>query len=141
MLLQDDDDVGEQDASCEWMALVDRGGLIHISDDLYQVFIAIEVHIRRFFRVENALEMSSCSKEKIISGLLTNEDVLFYWCMVCCNVPEELAKELLKQIVELWTTIRGFSFAKSYMEIYKQKTKKTLQRSKALRKNLYSDKA
>ena len=138
MLLQNDDDVGEQDASCEWMAIVDRGGLVHISDDLYRVFVAIELHIRKFFNVENAREMTPTSKGKVVSSLLSNEDVLFFWCMVCCDVPEEFAKELLKRIVELWTTIRGFSFAKSYMEIYKQKTKKILQRSKALRKDLFS---
>ena len=67
-----------------------------------------------------------------MARILTNEDVLFHWCMVFCDVPEELSNELLKHIVELWTTIRGFSFAKSYMEMYKQATKKVLQRSKAL---------
>ena len=118
MLLQSDDEIGEQDTSCEWMAIVDRGGLIHINDDLYRVFVAIELHIRKFFKIENALQ--------------------FFWCMVCCNIPEEFAKELLKRNVELWTTIRGFSYAKSYMELYKQKTKKILQRSKALRKDLFS---
>ena len=64
MLLQDDDDVGEDDASCEWTATVDRGGLIHISDDLYRVFVAIEVDIRRFLRIENALEMTPSSNSK-----------------------------------------------------------------------------
>ena len=73
-----------------------------------------------------------------MTSLLSNEDVLFYLCIVCCEVPEEIAKEILKSTAELWTTIRGFSFAKSYMEIYKQKTQKTLQRSKALHKNLLS---
>ena len=42
------------------MATVDRGGPIHISDDLYQMLIPIKVDIRRFFRaeVENVLEMT-----------------------------------------------------------------------------------
>lgn len=49
---------------------------------------------------------------KIVSSLLANEDVQFYWCMVSCEVPEELAKQVLNLIAELWTIIRGFSFAK-----------------------------
>ena len=64
---------------------------------------------------------------KVLACSLSNKDVLFHRCMVCCDVPEELSNELLKRIVELWTTIRGFSFAKSHMEMYKQATKKVLQ--------------
>ena len=134
VLLQNDDqdqDDSAEHMSCEWMAIVDRGGLIHISDDLFRVFIAIELEICRHFRVENAQEMTASYEVKVVASILTNEDVLFHWCMVCCDVPEELSNELLKRIVELWTTIRGFSFAKSYMEMYKQATKKVLQCSKA----------
>ena len=78
------------------------------------------------------LQDVSPSLGEVVGSILTNEDVLFHWCMVCCDVPEELSNELLKRIVELWTTLRGFSFAKSYMEMYKRTTKKILQRSKAL---------
>ena len=134
VLLQNDDqdDSAEHDTSCEWMEIVDRGGLIHISDELFRVFIAIELEIciRRHFRVENSQKITASYEGKVAARILTNEDVLFHWCMVCCDVPEELSNELLKRIVELWTTICGFSFAKSYMEMYKQATKKVLQRSK-----------
>ena len=84
MLLQSDDDVGEQDSSCEWMAIVDRGGLVHISDDLYRVFVVIELHIRKFLKIENAQEMTPTSKGNVVSSLLSNEDVLFFgvWCVV-----------------------------------------------------------
>ena len=65
------------------------------------------------------LQDVSPSLGEVVGSILTNEDVLFHWCMVCCDVPEELSNELLKRIVELWTTLRGFSFAKLYMEMYK----------------------
>ena len=38
--------------------------------------------------------------------------------------------------IELWTTIRGFAYVSSWIELYKQTFKKTIQRSKALCKNL-----
>lgn len=41
LLLKDGD---EQDISCCWVEIVDRGGLIHINDDLYRVFIARKSH-------------------------------------------------------------------------------------------------
>ena len=135
IILRNDNDI-EEDASSNWITVVDRGGLLHISDDLYRVFVAMELDIRRYLRVERASKVDSHNEGKIVGSLLANEDVQFYW--VCCEIQEELAEEILRLIATLWTTIRGFSFAKSYMEIYKQKTKRTLQRSKALRKNLLS---
>ena len=95
-----------------------------------------ELEIRRHLRVEKATKMVSSLAGKLVTNLLANEDVMFYWCIVWCEIPEEIAGVVLKSIAELWTTIHGFSFAKSYVEIYKQKTSKSLQRSKALRKNL-----
>ena len=99
------------------------------------MFVAIELVIRRFFRVEKAHEMAS-SEGKITSSVLSNDDVLFYWCMASCDVPDKLAKEIL---AKQWITIRGFSFAKSFMEIYKQHAKKHLQRSKAFSEKLFSE--
>ena len=75
-----------------------RGGLNHISDDLFHVFVVIEQEIRRHFRVENAREMTASYEGKDVTGILTNEDVLFQWCMVCCDV---LSNQLLKRTAEL----------------------------------------
>ncbi len=60
----------------------------------------------------------------------------FQWCMVTTEVEDEEARSLLNMIVNLYVTIRGFSFAKSIMEQYKVSNKKNLQKSKALRKKL-----
>ena len=126
----------EDKFSSDWLSLVDRGGLIHISDDLYRVFVAVEMEIRKFFKIEKAQALASPNEGKIIHCVLSNEDVQFFWCLVSNDIS---SKVILNYIVQLWITIRGFSFAKSYMEIYKQQAKKHLQRSKALRKKLLSD--
>ena len=44
---------------------------------------------------------------------------------------------LLDMIIELYVTIRGFAFANSCMELYKQLKKLTLQKSKATRRKIY----
>ena len=49
---------------------------------------------------------------------------------------EEESVELLRDIVELWLTIRGFSIAGQWMEIYKKCSSKTTKKSKSLRKTL-----
>ena len=74
-------------------------------------------------------------KEKIINELSTNEDVLFYWLIVGAEPAdfeeddERVHTELLKRIIELFVTIRGFSCASGWLEKYKQLSKKGIQKS------------
>ncbi len=107
--------------SSDWIATVNRGGLVRVTDSAYVVFYAIEQEVRTYLP----------SHRKCQEHL--GEDVQFYWCMLACDITEEVAEELLKLFAKLWNTIHWFSFAKSYMELYKQEKKKTIQKSKALR--------
>ena len=67
--------------------------------------------------------------------LCTNDsDVLFQWCMAGQDESDEDAQE---KIVEKWITKRGYSFANSMMEMYKQQEKKELQNQKSLRSKLF----
>ena len=56
------------------------------------------------------------------------EDVEFYTCMLFSVVDEGVASTLLNSTIKLWVTMRGFSFASSWIELY-QHTKTSLQRS------------
>ena len=69
------------------------------------------------------------------SSILQNEEVLFQWCILARDT-DGVATTLLEKIVELYVTIRGFAFANSCLELYKEAHKKTLQRKKALRREL-----
>ncbi len=75
-------------------------------------------------------------KEHASQKIIENEDVLFHWDIVSVNWCTAVASELLKVILVQYITVRGFSFAKSFMEKYKQSAKKTTQKSKGLRKTL-----
>ena len=72
--------------------------------------------------------------------LKQNEDVQFYWSMVSGDWDENVSEELLEEIVKLFTTIRGFSYASAWVEKYKTANAKTLEKSKGLRKQLISSK-
>ena len=64
-------------------------------------------------------------------------DVQFYWFLLSSDIDQEKAnKELLLMIVDLWITIRGFSFAKSVLEQYKQLHALKISKAKALRKTI-----
>ena len=59
---------------------------------------------------------------------LQNEDLLFQWAILTAEIENEVLTAVLKQLVDLYVTIRGFVFASSCLEFYKQFLKKTLQK-------------
>ena len=52
------------------------------------------------------------------------------------EAEDETSKAVLQQIVDLYITIRGFGFASSCLEMYKQTQHKTTQKTRALHSEL-----
>ena len=77
---------------------------------------------------------------KVTEHILKNEDVQFHWCIHWCIVAsdweEEETEALLQLVVNMWITIRRFSYASAWMEKFKSAHAKSLQKSKGLRKKL-----
>ena len=129
-----DDTVNELE-SVDWVTLVDRGGLIHVSDTMYMVFQSMELEFCQQFTVNT----NETHKDVLLEKILTNEDLLSYWSMTSVNWVKEESTELLKMIAEQWITIRGFSSASEFVEMFKKQNKKTVEKSKGIRKCLISD--
>ena len=120
----------------EWTDLVDRGGLWHVRENTHSFFLSLEEEIRLLLP---SLLTKEKRKERIVEDLVRSEDVQFYWLIVGAEFDEEdrdVHSELLKRIVELFVTIRGFSYASAWLEKYKQENKKGTQKSKSLRKRI-----
>jgi len=80
---------------------------------------------------------SQGEKRAIIDHVLTNCDVQFHWCMLSVDIPDDKdGLELLRHVVELWLTIRGFGMSKEWMEKYKCISHTTSKGKKSLRKKL-----
>ena len=120
-----------------WTNLMDRGGLWHMSDMKYDFFHAMEVEVRMHFDVMTVKD-SIKDKQMVIKKVVGNEDVLFKWWLLLDNEDDHVGNKLLKIIADFYLTIRGFSFATSFVELYKQLHCKGLQRSKGLRKELFT---
>ena len=118
--------------------MIDRGGLFHISENMYTLFHAMVEEVHDHLRKTPAHKITDGFKQKLISSIASNEDVLFHWSVLTADAEEEDAQTLLKMVIELWVTIRGFAFASSWIELYKQASNKTIQRSKALRREVHS---
>ena len=63
-----------------------------------------------------------------------DSDLQFSWCLtgMSLEVSEDRAEDLLEMCINKWITIRGFSFADSIQELFKQKDKKRHRKGKGL---------
>lgn len=135
-----DKTVEDQGTSEEWTNLIDRGGLCHIKETTFQLFHVLEYQVRNVLK---SLEkpLPSC-KADLIKKVITDDDVQFHWLIATADFEidnKQTHDTLLKMIVELYVTIRGFSKASAWLEKYKQSTKRSTQRTKSLRRELYDD--
>ena len=104
----------------EWTKMIDRGGLWHVKETTYQQFCAIEDELRVHLQAITSTGKKSKGKAEMISNVIKSDDVQFYWLIATADFEEEDNNEvtdvLLKKIVELYVTMRGFSHVRAWME-------------------------
>ena len=134
------DEEDETEETELWLNTIDRGGLWHVNDTVYAFFAIVEEITRRFFTTHKFSQLQSQDnmKQKMLEHLLHHGDVLFQWCFLTTSVSDSVASLLLERIIQLYVTVRGFGFATSCLEMFKQNMKQSLQRKKALRKHISS---
>ena len=115
---------------------MDRGGFSHVNNATYCAFLAMELELRKHISLQSVHKVNDDFKKKVLKSIVENEDVLFHWTLVATDWEEEEATALLKLVADLFVTIRGFAFVSSWMELRKQETKKSTQKSKGVRKCL-----
>ena len=104
------------DAPSDWTEEVNRGGLYFVSNTTYRIFRSMEMTIRQDLTQQAAPSISAGFKDDTVKKISEHDDVLFHWSMVSAEWDEEVSKKLLMMIVELWVTVRGFAFTRSWME-------------------------
>ena len=122
----------------QWISKINRGGLFEVNDRAYLLFREIEMNLQcKLSEVLRETTVQQDRKEELISSVVQNDNVLFYWTLLSEDIEgEQESLELLRDIVELWLTIRGFSIASEWMEIHKSRSSKSTKKSKALRRSL-----
>lgn len=125
----------------EWTEKIDRGGLWHVKETTYALFLSLEREMRLCLKHLSS-KPTETHKSTFIEKICSSDDVLFDWLISSADFEIEdndAHEELLKKVVELFITVRGFAFASVWVEKYKQENKKATQRSKGLRKELYTN--
>ena len=136
-LLKDNEEEAVASSAADWVNEVDRGGLWKVQEGTYMQFASMEEEVREHFQTGRVRHMKDGFKERVSVVMSTNDEVLFHWCMLTAEIEEVHAQVVLDMLITLWITIRGFSFASAFLEMYKQEKKRGLQRSKALRKDIH----
>ena len=138
MLIESDEATISNANSTEWINLIDRGGLVHVNDACYQLFLAIEHATQQELQISKVGSMDDGFRSYLENTLSTDDDILFNWTTITGNETER--EDVLLALIKLWITTRGFSFAKAVMEKYRNDSKKTTTKSKGLRTRFFTDK-
>ena len=102
----------------EWFKKTNRGGLFPVNDETLTFFIAVE-KVTRTYLPKYCSNNYENTKDVLIKVITEDIDVQFYWTLISQDIDEEEdAVRLLKEIVTLWITIRGFSQASTWLEEY-----------------------
>ena len=117
------------DESEDWLEMVDRGGLCHINNDTFEVFLAMEKELRKILATNIIQQLDDTVKTE----LAESDEVQFIWYIICADWDEHISQYLLQSVIAEWVTIR---MAGAWVEKYKATNKKTTQKSKGLRKQL-----
>ena len=121
----------------DWLVKINRGGLFEVNDLAYRLFKEIEIDLQGKLKDHLIHSIPNASKEDLIGSVACNDSVQFYWSMVSIDIDDEVVcRDLLLEIIDRWLTIRGFSVAREWMEMYKRCTVKATKKSKPLRKSL-----
>ena len=122
--------------SSDWTKLTDRGGLYHVENIGYELFVTIELIVDKELSAVFEAKGKGLEKEKL-SWVCCDEDVQFLWCMISPATIEEerVRQQLLQELVFLWITTRGHSKAGRIKEDYKRAKGKSVKGKHSLRKD------
>ena len=127
-LAVDGDESSLLEYTMKWTRLVNRGGLFEINDTTLLLLKEIELISCKQLCItfERGSSVDSGHRETIISAIANDDNVQFFWTVLSVDIDgEEQAVKLLKEIVGLWVTIRGFSITGTWMEQYLHAVKGT----------------
>ena len=133
----DGDYEGQKEESEAWINILDRGGLVHIKNEAYQLFYSMEVEVKKTFTLKSVV-INGITAEKVKRNLADNTNILTQWQTLVGDRSgyESYFEHIFDRLVSEFVKVRGFAFAASVVETYKTITHTNLQKKKALRKSI-----
>ena len=121
--------------SGSWMHLVDGGGLYHVEDMVYNLFLVLELLADQELNqlLQKGKGLQKLKKNKL-DWLCDDDEIQFIWCLVSVTIQEEsVRQQLLHDIAYLWITTRTHS---KLQEDHKKAKAECVKGKPSLRKQL-----
>ena len=77
MDLCDEDE--EVTSSTDWVHMIDRGGLVRVSEGTYMLFEWMELLVRSVFNTDMVHRMTEGVKKELHDTIITDEDIAACW--------------------------------------------------------------
>jgi len=134
----DDSDV--HNYTTKWLETVNRGGLFPVNNKSFLFFLATESStVKLLTTTYNKISSQELNiKMLMLEKLMQDEQIKLRWNALTQDIDfaEEDSDNLMKEIVTLWITIRGFSLAATWLETYKQSAARNTKKMKSIRKTI-----
>ena len=101
------DDGDDDNQSQDWIKTIDRGGLIHVNNMMYQLCVALELALRR-----HLCDGTRLNFEDAPNKLCQDENVQYYLSIVSANWEEEEREALIPML-----PTSGSLFVASHMQV------------------------
>ena len=97
----------------QWLESVNRGGLFPLSDEAFRLFIEKELCVHRTYLPHHLLRPHSKAgfTESVHDKVVLLDSAVTRY---------KRFGLLLKEIIKLWVTVKGFSITRCWMEVYKK---------------------
>ena len=118
-----------------WTKAISRGGIFEVSSDVFSFFRHLDILMRKL--LPEHLIRGTIDKDEVMEAITKDEDLMFQWAILTCQLLNEGSQSVLKQVLDTWMTIRGHAFARQLIEQYQHDTKKGTRKKLSLRKELY----
>ncbi len=126
----------EEEKEPDWLSLCNRGGLYLVRTEFQNFLLSTELIVKKLSTNIENMQIY----ERIKSEVKKDEDVLLWWEILCSIVmiDNDTSRLLFELIIQHYLVVRGFSTTARWLETYKIKQKKNIQKSKGLRKKILS---
>ena len=118
----------------EWTKAISRGGLFEVRNVAFIFFRRIDVFMRDL--LYQHLVSRTISSNDVTEAVTQDDEILFHWDLLSGPLSNEASILLLKEIIQVWTTIREHALAKQLTEQYKHDSGKGKSKSKSFRQDL-----
>ena len=120
---------GDDLSSTDWLKMIDRGGLLHVTSKMYQFMCSVELVIKGYLKREG--EVKRAEMNRLIGE---SEDVGRRWEELSGEWDPSDSKVIFGMIRDVYVEMREFSFVSAWMEKWKCEAKKSVQKAQAFRK-------